>query len=180
MGNDYNTGYSNSGDYNTGYRNTGYWNTGDWNTGDWNTGDHNTGYSNTGYRNAGDHNTGYNNTGNNHTGCFNTTNCKKAYYFNVLTDVKTWDKAYKPDWLFKPSPTSVVNGKTTANNMTKEWLRAYRTASKEDVQAVIDLPNFSYKVFEEITGLDLRANSDDCTGETVVVDGVEYTLTRKR
>jgi len=186
---------NNTGDRNTGNSNTGNWNTGNWNTGNWNTGNCNTGTCNigncntgicntgnwnTGHFNTGDRNTGNSNTGhwnaaNYHTGCFNTVDANKAFYFNTLIDKEVWDNAYKPAWLFEPSPTTWITkddmtkqekadnplyettgGYLRINDMKEEWRKAYRSASPEDVQAVRNLPAFDYNAFEEITGLNLR------------------------
>jgi len=203
-----NTGGQNAGDWNTGYQNTGDQNTGDWSTGDRNTGDRNTGgrntgdwnagYRNTGYRNTGDWNTGDWNTGNWHTGCFNTLNAEQSYYFNRLAPVEHWNAAKKPAWLFVPSPTSWVpdtemtdaektdnptfhtcGGYLRTNDMMDEWRKAYESASAEDIQMVRDLPNFDAEVFKQITGLDLsQPQPSDCSGKSVTIDGVTYTLQR--
>jgi hypothetical protein len=201
----FNTGNFNTGDRNTGRRNTGHWNTGDfntgyWNTGDWNTGNFNTGNFNTGHWNAGNWNTGHWNAGNYHTGCFNTVDANKAFYFNTLIDKEVWDNAYKPTWLFEPSPTTWITnddmtkqekadnpsyettgGYLRVNNMKEEWRKAYQSASPEDVQAVRDLPAFDYDVFEERTGLNLRETpkAETCEGREVEIDGVTYVLKLK-
>jgi len=195
-----NTGDWNTGDWNTGHRNTGDWNTGHRNTGHRNTGFFNTGDWNTGFLNTGDWNTGDWNTGDRNTGFFNTTTPEEINCFNVPTPRNLWNECYTPNWLYKPTTaTWVTSGDMTAkekeenpshetcggylrvNDMREEWKKAYESASEEDIQAVRDLPNFDYDVFEEITGLDLRPDNtkEDCSGKTVVIDGVEYTLSRK-
>jgi hypothetical protein len=194
----YNTGHYNTGHYNTGHCNTGHHNTGDHNTGDhntghYNTGYHNTGYHNTGHRNTGHYNTGHSNTGNRHVGSFNTVDAESAYYFNTLLPVAAWEAAYKPDWIYKPCPTTRVpldamradamrakektdnpscvttGGYLRENDMAEEWRKAYASASPEDIQAVRDLPGFDPDVFFQITGLDLRVPDDEIT-----IDGVVY------
>jgi len=194
-----NTGHWNTGNWNTGHRNTGFSNTGHCNTGYRNTGDRNTGNRNTGDCNTGNRNTGNWNTADNHTGCFNTIDPEKAYYFNTLIDKSEWSRAPKPNWLYKPSPTTWVSPlemtliekeaypsyKTTkgylrVNDLKEEWRKAYESATEEEVQMVRDLPGFDYEVFEEITGLDIRPDTkEDCSGKTVMIDGVEYVLNRK-
>ena len=131
---DYNTGYCNTGDCNTGNRNTGDYNTGDYNTGDYNTGYCNTGYCNTGNRNTGDWN---GKGGNYQTGCFNT---KEPEYFELFNKPIARDKYEKinfPPWLF----------------FNTNWKDAFKKASKEEIQKTIELPNFDYKIFREITGI---------------------------
>ena len=193
-----NTGNYNTGDLNTGDRNTGDLNTGDYNTGDRNTGDRNTGNGNTGIENTGDHNTGHGNighyntghynTGNRHVGSFNTVDAESAYYFNTLLPVAAWEAAYKPNWIYKPCPTTRVTldamsdkektdnpscvttgGYLRENDMAEEWRKAYASASPEDIQAVRDLPGFDPDVFFQITGLDLRVPDDEIT-----INGVVY------
>ena len=183
-------------DTNTGNGNTGYSNTGEFNTGSRNTCSWNTGNGNTGSRNTGSWNTGDFNTGDWNTGDFNTTTPKTANYFNVQMEIETWENAEKPDWIFKPSPTSWVpdyemtdaekaenpsfqtcGGYMRVNDMREEWRKAYSDATPEDIQMVRDLPNFDAAVFEEITGLDLRVNdTPTCDGKEVEIDGVKYKL----
>lgn len=196
----YNTGGWNAGTRNTGNCNTGDWNVGTYNAGNQNTGPYNAGDCNTGGCNTGDWNTGNWNTGDFHVGCFNTVDAEKAYYFNTLFDKAVWDTAIKPDWLYKPCPTTWVTsadmteqekadnptyettgGYLRVNDMKVEWLKAYQGASPEDIQAVRDLPAFDYAVFEQITGLDLREKPmpATCEGREVEIDGVTYVLKLK-
>jgi len=156
--------------------NTGDFNTGDFNTGDCNTGDHNTGYYN--------------------TGSFNTITPDGGYFFNKWLSFEEWNGAEKPDWLFRPSPTTWVpsldmtdkeksehpdhettGGYLRRNDMKEEWRKAYESATEEEVQMVRDLPNFDADVFEEITGLDLREpREESCDGKIVEIDGKKYKL----
>ena len=192
MTKDTNTGYYNTGNYNTGDYNTGYRNTGDRNTGNYNTG-----YYNTGYGNTGDYNTGSWNKANHHTGCFNTVDPEKGYYFNKLVDNGLWDKAPKPSWLYQTSPTTWVEaadmteaeklenptyvtteGYLKVNDLKEEWLKAYASATEEEVQQVKDLPGFDPEVFLEITGIDLREPKvqicEDTLPDTVKLNGKVY------
>jgi len=141
---DYNTGDRNTGDYNTGYRNTGDYNTGDFNTGHCNTGDRNTGHFNTGDYNTGNRNTGYWNTGSFHTGFFNTLpKPPRILVFNKECSFEEWEKAEKPDFIYFD----------LEGGYKKSFKKAFKNASPEDVQKLIKLPNFDYKVFEEISGI---------------------------
>ena len=165
---DRNTGYRNTGNSNTGYRNTGNSNTGDWNTGDWNTGDRNTGYRNTGDWNTGDRNTGYWNTGNWNTGYFNIDEPKTIRMF--WKDIQK-QNIFFPDYFYFDlcvwvSQQDMTNEEKKDNPLywiTDGYLKKYGykearkisfdNASKKDVQQTIELPNFDYKIFEEITGI---------------------------
>jgi len=147
---DWNTGDSNTGDRNTGNWNTGYSNTGDWNTGDSNTGDWNTGNRNTGDSNTGDWNTGNRNTGNwnncnYETGFFNTIQSETVRIFNKDCDRKLWEESKKPNFIY----FNLEAGKTYKECFQK----SFEFASKEDVELLLNLPNFDYKAFEEISGI---------------------------
>ena len=164
----WNTGDRNTGDRNTGHRNTGHWNTGDRNTGHWNTGDRNTGHSNTGHRNTGhrntghwntgdsntgdsntgdsntgDRNTGHWNTSNYNTGFFNTEEVKVIKVFNKECDKKVWDNCKKPFFIYFD----------LSKDYKKSFKESFNKATREDVELLINLPNFDYKVFEEISGI---------------------------
>ena len=146
---DWNTGAYNTGDYNTGYRNTGYRNTGNCNTGYYNTGyrntgDYNTGYRNTGDYNTGDRNTGYWNAGSFHTGFFNTLPKPPIILvFNKECSLEEWENAEKPGFIYFD----------LEGDYKESFKKAFKKASREDVQKLIKLPNFDYKVFEEISGI---------------------------
>ena len=163
-----NTGYNNTGNSNTGNRNTGYSNTGNNNTGDSNTGDSNTGYKNTGYSNTGDWNTGYNNTGyrnngnwntgdlntgnrntgdwntcNKEIGFFNTTEPEKIRIFNKLINKNVWEKCKKPNFIYFE----------LIGDYKKSFIKSFNNTTKKDIKLLLQLPNFDYKVFEEISGI---------------------------
>ena len=156
---DYNIGDSNTGDYNTGDRNTGNYNTGDFNTGDWNIGDKNTGNFNTGDRNTGNFNTGDCNIGDRNTGDWNTGDWNSGSYhtgffntllkpptilvFNKECSLEEWGNAEKPDFIYFD----------LEGDYKESFKKAFKNASPEDVQKLIKLPNFDYKVFEEISGI---------------------------
>ena len=146
---DSNTGYSNTGDSNTGYSNTGDSNTGNRNTGNrntghWNTGDSNTGYSNTGNRNTGHWNTGHWNNTNNNNGHFNTEEIKEIKVFNKMCSKDEWDNSEKPNFLYFDIDKT---------GYKKSFIKSFKKANKEDIKLLINLPNFDYKVFEEISGI---------------------------
>jgi len=144
----WNTGYRNTGNWNIGNWNTGYKNTGNWNTGDKNTGNSNTGNSNTGNRNTGDWNTGYKNTGDwntgyKNTGSFNTKRPKYTQLFNKNILFSEYDKISFPAYFYF----------VVGTDYKKSWKKSFNGAKKEDIQKTVKLPNFNYKVFEEITGI---------------------------
>ena len=124
-----NTGNSNTGDRNTGARNTGYRNTGNWNTG---------------YRNTGNWNTGNWNTGNWNTGCFNTSRPKYVELFNKPILWEEYKNINFPAWFYF---------NLEGSDYKKAWKEAFSNATKEQLKDTIELPNFDYGVFEEITGI---------------------------
>ena len=165
-------GFCNTGNYNTGHWNTGHYNTGDRNTGYWNTGHWNTGYRNTGHWNTGDRNTGDYNTGDRNTGYFNTITPSKILVFNKEIEREHWDKAIKPDFIFKLELTYWVSeeqmtdedkkvdpnfyargGQLRSRSYKEAWKIAYDKASKTDIKLLKALPCFDSDVFEAISGI---------------------------
>jgi hypothetical protein len=119
-------------------------NTGDSNTGDSNTGDWNTGDSNTGHRNTGHSNTGHWNTSNFNNGYFNTKEVKIIKIFNKNCSKKVWDNCKKPKFIYFD---------LTKKDYKGCFKESFDKTTKEDVELLIKLPNFNYKVFEEISGI---------------------------
>ncbi len=138
-----NTGNSNTGDSNTGNSNTGNSNTGDSNTGDSNTGNSNTGDSNTGDSNTGNSNTGNWNTGDSNTGDFNTGQPQYYELFNKPIDRSMYTRISWPTWFFFER----------YGTYQESWRKSFETASQSEIEKALALPNFDYKVFEEITGI---------------------------
>jgi hypothetical protein len=113
-----------------------------------NTGNRNTGYSNTGYSNTGNRNTGYSNTGNwnnsnFNTGFFNTEEVKVIKVFNKDCEKNIWDNCRKPNFIYFD----------IGKDYKESFKKSFEKATKEDVNLLIKLPNFNYKVFEEISGI---------------------------
>ena len=183
---DYNTGDLNSGNYNTGNLNSGDRNSGNHNTGDWNSGSWNSGNYNTGDYNTGDYNTGNYNTGNWNAGIFNTGACEYTFAFNQL--VKKQDLECLPsipflrfklvEWIpekhMLPEEKEQHPKYATAGGYLKkyDYKEAFRK-SFEDAKRLPDwpeqlkrlkaLPNFNFKIFEEISGI----TAEELTGSTV-------------
>jgi len=178
-----NTGNRNSGDWNSGNWNSGYWNSGDWNSGNWNSGDWNSGNWNSGHRNSG---------------YFNTTQAP-VRIFNAETDMARDDIDF-PEWLYEMKITEWVDYKDMSDQekleyplaeytggYTKEYdykeafRNAFDNAKKEDVVKTLNLPNFDYGIFEEITGiskLDFQRKlghiNTEQSDEIIVINGVIY------
>ena len=188
---DWNSGSHNSGDCNTGYGNSGNHNSGDHNSGygnsgDHNSGDHNSGDWNSGSRNSGDCNSGNFNTGNWNAGIFNTGACEYAFAFNQL--VKKQDLEYLPsipflrfklvEWIpekhmlpeeKKQHPEYTVTGGYLKKYDYKEAFRkSFEEAKRlpdwpEQLERLKALPNFDFKIFEEISGI----TAEELTDSTV-------------
>ena len=186
-----NTGNDNIGNHNTGSWNTGSFNSGHSNSGNQNSGDYNTGDNNSGNQNSGDYNTGDNNTGNYNTGnwnagIFNTGACEYTFAFNQL--VKKQDLECLPsipflrfklvEWIpekhMLPEEKEQHPKYATAGGYLKKY--AYKEAFRksfenakrlpdwpEQLKRLKALPNFNFKIFEEISGI----TAEELTGSTV-------------
>ncbi len=136
---DSNKGIDNVGDFNigsanSGSNNCGHSNSGDFNVGSYNTGSHNKGNANTGSFNVGSRNSGRWNKGSFHAGHFNTQNAT-VMMFNKPCPIPLSEIKF-PLWLNKPNPRE-----------------AFESATIEDLQKTLALPNFDFAIFEEITGI---------------------------
>jgi len=150
------------------------------NTGNRNTGDRNTWYSNTGYRNTGNRNTGNRNTWNRNTGYCNTisptkwllfnkecqlwdsdwniiVNIPSYFYFDVeTTEWISWDnmsETEKENNSFAESLWWYLKVFETDKSLQMNWKKSFNESDVDDVKKTLELPNFDYNVFEEITGI---------------------------
>lgn len=165
-----NTGYYNSGDYNSGSRNSGdcnsgYRNSGNYNSGDYNSGDYNSGNYNSGHHNSSNYNSGY----------FNS-NTPKVRLFNKDTDLDfNSDVINKLKELVSAKVSPILTyiysenmsedekkenptHETTGGYLKKQdykycWQKGWEKMNKEEKDFIVSLPNFDWKVFEEITGI---------------------------
>ena len=171
------TGLCNTGNHNTGDRNTGNWNAGDWNIGDCNAGDYNTGNWNIGNYNIGNCNAGNWNSTNYSTGFFNSEQ-QPIYMFNKPTNMKRDDVYeltgiqilncnYKNSWwIYAENMTPEEKAAHPEYKTIGGYLKTvdFKTACRmmwdkldeEKRQAVMELPNFDTKVFEEITSINVN------------------------
>jgi len=174
-----NSGNRNSGDWNSGYCNSGNWNSGDRNSGNCNSGNCNSEYCNSGcwnsgnrnsgYRNSGDWNSGHWNSGYRNSGNLNTTEAPlrifnketkvkredikypNYFYFdlNVWVEVKDMSDKEKEDFGWYKT----TNGYLKKMEYKEAWKQSFDKTTKEDVALTLKLPNFDYKLFEEISGI---------------------------
>ena len=169
---DWNSGNWNLGDRNSGDRNSGNWNSGDRNSGNWNSGNWNSGYRNSGNWNSGNRNSGNWNSGNNESGYFNSESPDTIRTFNQLCKHSDWNKADKPDFLYfsltqwvsesnmteeekeQHANYKVLGGYLKTLNYKEAFKLSWGRASNEDKKKIEDLPNFDWKVFTEISGIE--------------------------
>ena len=154
-----NSGNSNSGDSNSGNRNSGDRNSGDCNSGDWNSGDWNSGNSNSGNWNSGNRNSG---------DCNSTE--PKLRIFNKETSIIRSNITYPNYFYFDTNKwieMSEMTNKEKKENVgyettegylkkldyRKSWIKSFKQTDKKDVSLTLQLPNFNYKIFEEISGI---------------------------
>ena len=182
----YNTGDLNSGNYNTGNlnsgdRNSGNHNTGDWNSGSWNSGNHNSGNYNTGDLNSGNYN-----TGNWNAGIFNTGACEYTFAFNQLVKKQDleclpsipflrfklveWipEKHMLPEEKEQHPKYATVGGYLKKYDYKEAFRKSFEEAKRlpdwpEQLKRLKALPNFNFKIFEEISGI----TAEELTGSTV-------------
>jgi len=169
-----NSGYRNSGNCNSGNCNSGDRNSGDWNSGDCNSGNCNSGYRNSGYRNSGDCNSGDCNSGDWNSGYRNSGffNTDEAYLrmFNKETKLKRKD-VNLPSWMYFDLTEWVEDTTKTEGGYLKKYdykeafINAFNKADVEGVKQTLELPNFDYKIFEEISGISKKMIEDKLNNE---------------
>ena len=173
--------------------NTGNWNTGDLNTGNWNAGNRNTGNRNTGNRNTGDWN-----TGNLNTGYFNVKTSDQINVFDKLINRSEWDNCDKPNFIYFNLtvwiPLSEMTDKEKEENEScgntegylkkldyqEEFKKSYEKASKEDRDKILNIPNFDAAKFLEISGIDVRVDTEKETKKAELIAKAEELLEQAR
>ena len=156
-------------------------NSGNWNSGNWNSGK----------RNSGNRNSGYGNSTNRETGIFNTTS-GKIRCFNKETDL-TWDEIDHPlflefnlnKWIPKDQMTDdekiespdfhVRSGYLKTYTWEEAWANYWQDSDEEERQRVLNLPNFSWDIFTEITGI----QPEDRKPETIRIGEETYEVTEE-
>ena len=182
----FNSGSCNTGSCNSGSRNSGNHNSGDYNTGDWNSGDNNIGDNNSGNGNSGDNNSGDYNTGNWNAGIFNTGACEYTFAFNQLVKKQDleclpsipflrfklveWipEKHMLPEEKEQHPKYATVGGYLKKYDYKEAFRKSFEEAKRlpdwpEQLKRLKALPNFNFKIFEEISGI----TAEELTGSTV-------------
>ena len=140
---DRNSGNRNSWDRNSGNRNS--WDRNSWYRNSW---DRNSGNRNSGNRNSGNRNSWDLNTNEPNVRIFNKDSWKKRYdiiypnyfYFDYNHVELEWDEN-------KQKPIKTQN----EEYLKYRWKKSFNKADKEDVAKTLELPNFDYNLFEEIS-----------------------------
>ena len=88
-----------------------------------------------------------------------------------VPDTKMTDKQKKNDPDFH-----VKKGTLIRRSYKDAWKLAWSEMDYEIKQEFLNLPNFDADIFEEITGIDVRKNSESCEGKIVEIDGKKYKL----
>ena len=151
----------NSGSANTGLSNSGYSNSGYRNSGNWNSGDRNSGDSNSGYRSAG---------------AFCASPNPIIFLFDKPTNMtaKEWENTrafqimsnllehtiWVPDYAMtdqekKDHPKyETTEGYLKTIPLKEAWGNMWPKLDDESKKAFTDLPNFSWDIFTQITGIE--------------------------
>ena len=178
-----NTGEENTGDNNSGNRNSG-----DNNSGYRNSGDNNSGYNNSGNNNSGNWNSGYGNSINRESGIFNSEE-GKLRMFNKPIDKKWNDidhphfyEFYLTKWITKDEMTEeekknhpdflVRQGYLKTFTWNEAWANFWKDTDEKNRQKFLNLPNFSWKVFTSITGLE--PDKKEVVKDEITIDGLTY------
>jgi hypothetical protein len=196
-----NSGYWNSGNGNSGDWNSGNGNSGDWNSGDRNSGDRNSGYWNSGYRNSGDWNSGNGNSGNGNSGDWNSgdrnsgifnTNEPKMRAFNKESDMTYTEFRAKYGYKDIDFPLNVWRDKSEMTDEEKKsvvgwetmggylktlgykeaWAAGWAKATDEQKKWYQSLPNFSWSIFTEITGIE--SENEEIESNVIELNGIKY------
>lgn len=178
------TGHCSTGHWSTGDYSTGSCSTGSCSTGHRSTGDYSTGHYSTGNFSTGSHSTGHRSTGdwsisNFSSGHFSTIDHSGFGAFNKPCTPKEWDSAKKPEflyfdltvWVYSDSMTDVEKEDHPHHEVNGGYLKqldyksafksAYESATEEEKQQLLNLPNFDSDVFKEISGVDVNACSKE-------------------
>ena len=182
---DMNSGYRNSGDMNSGNWNSGDRNSGNWNSGNWNSGYWNSGYMNSGNWNSGNWNSGY----------FNIDE-PKVRIFGKETDIKKEDIQFPTyfyfdltEWIGYTDMTEEEKENNSFAKYTEGYLKTYdykeafknafEKANIEEVKQTLELPNFNYTIFEEISGItkkdfERRLEYIEKDNSIIEINGIRY------
>ena len=132
---------------NSGYRNSGYRNSGNSNSGNWNSGD----------SNSGDRNSGKLNTTQPLLRIFNKPTkveniiYPQYFYFELNEWVNISSMTDKEKENFNWYKTT--GGYLKKIDYKEAWIKSFNETTKKDVELTLNLPNFKYKLFEEISGI---------------------------
>ena len=150
---------------NTGIENSGYMNSGNWNSGNGNSGN-----GNSGYWNSGDRNSGIFNTNEPKMRAFNKE-CDLTYtefrekfgYQDISFPLNEWrNKSEMTDEEKKSvSGWEQMGGYLKTLSYKEAWAAGWAKASDEQKKWYQSLPNFSWSIFTEITGIESLSDKNN-------------------
>ena len=70
------------------------------------------------------------------------------FYFNLTEWIK-----YTKEEIEEDPKKKLIGGYHKKYGYKEAWKKAFKKASKKEIEQTIKLPNFDYKIFEEITGI---------------------------
>lgn len=139
------------------------------------------GHKNSGYKNSGNRNSGHWNSGDLNSGNCNSGNCNSGHCNSDNPRIRMFNKDTKlimgqdnidfPDYFYfdltewipiqkmtdaekeKYPDCKVTIGFLRVHEFKEAWKLSFDKASKSDVKETLKLPNFDYKIFEEISGI---------------------------
>jgi PPE-repeat protein len=185
-----NSGSQNSGSRNSGSQNSGHLNSGDLNSGDLNSGHRNSGHQNSGSQNSGHLNSGSQNSGSRNSGSQNSGDLNSGHRNsghlnsvepNILMFNKDTGRKYSEitmpfidlkinEWISEEEMTNeekknnphffITKGYLKTIPYKEAWKNFWATTSDEIKNQIKSLPNFDEVVFFDITGIDVKFNSD--------------------
>ena len=140
-------------------------NSGNWNSGGYNSGDCNSGNWNSGGWNSGNRNSGFFNSNEPNVRMFNKDTKLKKNDINIpswccfsLTVWVSHDTATEEDKEVHKKEIETCGGFLKTLEYKEAWKLAYdKTNDKEKIQ-LFNLPNFDADIFEEISGINVRAD----------------------
>ena len=75
--------------------------------------------------------------------------------FNKPCNLKDWDSVCKPDFIYF----------TVDKGYKESFIESFNKTTKEDVLLLLNLPNFDYNVFEDISGISKTMIENKIKGE---------------
>ena len=95
------------------------------------------------------------------TGFFNSKPDRYIRVFNKKCKLEDWQKAGKPNFIYRIELTFLEGDELKERSYQDACKIAWDSASEDDKELLKELPNFSAKVFKEITGIDVNKKGEN-------------------